>query len=235
MSPAEQQMMALQGVPQQQGVAVGACGPMAYNPAVAQQMAMYGEGGIPPNGMANGYGCGPIPVQSTVQDCAVWTECYTPMGVAFAVDVSGNIYPITAAGGAPGSAPSSDTFALFTRNGIMPIFGFKCFGGPNQVVFTSVSSADSDTNYLQSETDCATWNTTDCFCRVDWGCVSITNPIRIQARSIGDPSLIVAVRGTLWGTRASSLNSCGPVNVCGPGGYGGYPMGAPVPGVLPAG
>ena len=171
-------------------------------------------------------------IGNQVQDCAVFVECFTPLGVAFGCDQSGNIYPASAIGSPIGTGAVGNTFSLFTRIGNYWIWGCRSFSPPNNVFLTSVTSGDADTNFLLSDVDLATYNTTDCFCRCDWGCASITNPARFQARaSDAAGTLVVGVRFTLWGTRANAMNSCGPPNSCG---YNGAPMGG-MPMAIPGG
>jgi len=223
-----QHMMALaqsQTAQQQQPVDVGACGPMAYNPAGAPGMAGYGQGGFP----AGVAGCAPapaVPPQIATQRGDLYTNCFVPLGVEFGVDGNGNIYPASQIGqpvaGATGAAPG---FQVFVRNGVFWIFGFKSFCGPGVVELDSVITGDSDWNHLLGPTDCATWNTDQCFCPVNWGCVSITNPARITARSVSGSTVVEPFRGSLWGIRASSNYACGPLGGLVGTPYGGMPIG----------
>jgi len=204
---------------QQQPVDVGQAGPMAG----------YGQGGFP----AGVAGCAPapaVPPELAVQRGDVYQECFVPIGVAFGVDVDGNIYPADQIGNTTvdAAAFAAPGFQLFTRNGIFWAFGFRSFTDPGIVDFESVITGDSDWNHLLGPTDVANWNTDECFCPVNWGCFSITNPLRITARAkvTGEQEAFVqGFRGTVWGIRRSANYACGPL-----GGYIGMPLpGQPVP------
>ena len=223
-----QQMMAL--AQQQRGVAVGGCGPqMYYNPNGEGAAPGNGNGsvpGIPGNGFpGNGYppdmgpGCNPYPppVSNMVQPCAILQTCLTPLGINFGVDAAGNVYNAsligTAAAAALAAGLAQPFFQLFTRNSTYQPCGVSFFSAPDIVLLDSVQAGDTDTNYMLAPTDIASWNTTECFCPVSWGCISSIAPLRIAAHSIltGSGSTnIQAVRGTLIGTRRSSMYGCGP-------------------------
>jgi hypothetical protein len=221
-----QQMMALAaaGVAPQQGVAVGACGPMAYNPAAGGNgyagLAALGQGGL----AAGTQGCNPAPpVSNLVQDCATYQECFVPLGFAFGVDANGNVYPESQIGMSPSAlgVTPAPFFQLFPKFGWFFIFGVRFFNDPGQVEIDVVQSGDIEINHVLSSTDAATWNTDDCFCPCNWGCVSVTNSLKMQAHAVppNGVSTIQAVRGSCWGIRRSSLYACGPQYQCGPGGY----------------
>jgi len=212
-----QQMMALarqQQAVAQQGVDVGACGPMAVSAGIAG----LGQGGFP----AGVQGCAPapaVPAGMLQQNCSVYQECFVPLGIRFGVDTAGNIYPANQIGLAPDPTLAAPGFQLFPRNGNFWIFGVKFFCPPGEVVFDSVITGDSDWNHLLGPTDCATWNTIECFCPVNWGCISITNPLRMTARAVTGTT-VIGVSGSAWGIRRSSTGTCGPYNGCPlPGGY----------------
>jgi len=220
-----QQMMALarqQQAVAQQGVDVGACGPMA----VSAGMAGLGQGGFP----AGVQGCAPapaVPAGMLQQNCDIYQECFVALGIQFGVDQNGGIYPASAIGGIPVTTSNVFEFQLFPRNGNFWIFGLKIFTDPNVAEFNVVQTGDSDWNHMLGNVDVATWNTTECFCPVNWGCISITNPLRIQARALTGGGVVQGVRGACWGIRRSSNGSCGPFNGCAiPGAPG---MGAPAP------
>jgi hypothetical protein len=229
----EQQMLALAGAMPQQGVAVGACGPMAYNPAAGGNgypgLAALGQGGL----AAGTQGCNPAPpVSNLVQDCATYQECFVPLGLSFGVDLNGNVYPSSQIGAPVSSAVgAAPFFQLFPKFGWFFIFGVKFFNGPGEVQIDVVQSGDIEINHVLSSTDAATWNTTECFCPCNWGCVSVTNSLKIQAHAVNAAgTTVVGVRGACWGIRRSSLYACGPQYQCGPGGYGGNGSAMPVPG-----
>jgi hypothetical protein len=208
-----QQMMALAARgQQQQQVNVGACGPMAYNPTdPAGIAALTGYSG------GNVAGCQPAPAAANlVSPGEVYQECFVPLGVAFGVDEAGNIYPESQIGSslsAPGLTPAP-VFQAFPRNGLFYIFGFKTFSDPRVVQLDSSITGDSDYNHLLSSTDAATWNTDECFCPVNWGCISTSNSLKLQAHAVVNPQAVVLpFRASLWGIRRSSLLACSPFGV----------------------
>lgn len=213
-----QQMMALaraqQAPAQQQGVDVGACGPMALGGMAGLGQAAF-PGGV--------QGCGPapaVPAEMLQQAGSVYQECFVPLGIRFGVDSAGNIYPASLIGGAPDPGQAAPGFQLFPRNGNYWIFGVKFFIAAGNVEFDSVITGNSDWNHLLGPTDAATWNTIECFCPVNWGCISITNPLRMTARAINGATTVVGVNGSAWGIRRSSVGTCGPFNGMPlPGGY----------------
>ncbi|MCK5649752.1 MAG: hypothetical protein KAJ42_00175 [Gemmatimonadetes bacterium] len=201
------QQMIARARTEQMPVSVGANGPMAASAA----MAGLGQGGFP----AGVQGCAPapaVPPPLLQQDCSVYQECFVPLGIAFGVDQAGNIYSDTLIGQAPNPALGAPGYQLFPRNGNFWIFGVRFFTDVNFVVIESVITGDSDWNHLLGPVDPATWNVDECFCPVNWGCISITNPLRITARSIDTiATTILPVRGTAWGIRRASVGTCGPL------------------------
>jgi len=190
-----------------------------------------GHGGFP-GGVA---GCMPapgVPPELATQRGDLYQECFVPLGISFGVDTDGNIYPADQIGqlvaGATGASPG---FQLFPRNGIFWIFGIRWFNDAGVVALESVITGDSDWNHLLGPTDVFTWRTDQCFCPANWGCISITNPLRITARGLvpdippgEETEAVRGVRGTAWGIRRSSNYACGPL-----GGFVGMPLpGAPV-------
>ena len=195
-------------------------------PSVDRLTPFLGQGGFP----AGVQGCQPapaVPAGLLQQDCDVYQECFVALGLQFGVDSNGGIYPANQIGGIPATLSNVFEFQLFPRNGNFWIFGLKIFTDPNIAEFNVVQTGDSDWNHMLGNVDVATWNTTECFCPVNWGCISITNPLRIQARAVAGGDTVQGVRGACWGIRRSSVGTCGPFNGCAiPG------VGAPaVPGV----
>jgi len=211
---AEQTLMALYGGQNQNGVAVGGCG-----------SNFAGNGNGFPGGMAGqGPGCDlyPPPVANMVQPCAVERTCFTPVGFGFGCDRDGGIYPRSSIGlpvSAPGAIPT-DFFQLFLRNSFLWIGGWKLFNDPGEVMIEALFSGDSDTNQIMGEFDAATYNTDNCWCPVNFGCISSIASLRIGARALTDGAVpgtpaVIGVTGTIWGVRTSSMFSCGPQFSCG--------------------
>lgn len=214
-----QQMMALarsqQAPNRNQGVDVGACGPNMM-------------GAYPYNQFSQGCSVGPtVPQEALVRDGAIYQQCFVPLGIRFGVDNAGNIYDASQIGaevGASGVNPIGNVYQLFPRVGTFTIFGVKFFNDPGVAEITAIQASDNDTNQILSPTDTAAWNTDDCFCPVNWGCVSTTSPLRIAARAVTQEQTptVQAVNGAAWGIRTQSFGTCGPY---------GPAYGMPVPGM----
>jgi len=187
--------------------------PPGVTPPGALLPPLLGQGGFP----AGVQGCAPapaVPAGLLQQNCDIYQECFVALGLQFGVDQAGGIYPASAIGGIPLTTSNVFEFQLFPRNGNFWIFGLKIFTEPNVAEFNVVQTGDSDWNHMLGNVDVATWNTTECFCPVNWGCISITNPLRIQARALTGGGVVQGVRGACWGIRRSSNGSCGPFNGC---------------------
>ena len=99
---------------------------------------------------------------------------------------------------------------------------------PGFVFLTSLQAGDSDIEHLLGNVDQAFYNTASCFCPLPADlCFSVTNPLRIRARSAGVPGAngtgtyndglgneaderVAPLNITLWSTKLQSLNACGP-------------------------
>jgi hypothetical protein len=205
------QMQALAARGGQPGVNVGACGPMAYNPIDQAAYTAMGPGGLLGAGALAG--CQPAPIAANlVSPGEVYQECFVPLGIDFGVDQAGNIYPASQIGLAPNLAFAAQQVSIFPRNGLFYIFGVKFFSGPGLVELDSSVTGDSDYNHRLGSTDIASWNTVECFCPVNWGCISVSNPLRLQAHALTG-TLVQPVTGTAWGIRRSALNACSPFGV----------------------
>jgi len=205
----------------QRGVDVGACGP-SYNPGHSMNPngAELGLSGIPND--PDNYACRTpprLPPRFFVQDGAVYSDCFVPFGFRFGVDADGFFYPEDQIG-LPANRNNSfgtTTLVINPPNGTYNIGGFKTFTAPDTVLLESVQTGDSDMNQLVGNVDAGAWNTDECFCIARWGCISVTNGARIQARSIatnandGLPNPNVQeISGGFYGLRRQSLYACGP-------------------------
>lgn len=100
----------------------------------------------------------------------------------------------------------------------------------NEIDIQTITTGGSSINRLAGPTDAVAWNTIECQCPVDWGCISSQNPIRISFSAVGTPSVAPFLTLILFGTRDESFNSCYPglpaaVGLL-PGAYG-WPSNAP--------
>ena len=209
---AEQTLLALYGGGNQNGIAVGGCG------------NNFAGNGFPGGMAGQGPGCDPYPppIGNMVQPCAIDRTCFTPVGFACGVDEAGRVYSRTAVGLPSNTSGlvSAPSFRLLIRNSTLWAGGIRIFNSPGQVMITGLFSGDSDTNQFMGEADAATYNTDNCWCPVNFGCISSVAALTIGIRAIPPvpvvvPDIIRLFSGTLFGVRTSTMFSCGPQFSCG--------------------
>lgn len=213
MALANMQRQAQPGQHQQNEVDVGACGGAWGGPMQMQQMQQNPASFI--NNAALGSCNQPRLSDQVAAACQVYRQCVFPVGVYFAVDREGLIYPFGTQNA--DDAVGQTSLRIFPGRGKLNIFGFKSQIGCGRVAITSVITGDAEFEHVFNEVDACAWNTDNCYCYANWGCFSTSNSFQLQARSINyaNPTGLEQFVGTLWCIKEQALNSCGPIPTCG--------------------
>lgn len=155
-----------------------------------------------------------VPGNMLVNPCQVIQQNYTPLG--FRIQAN--------------SPAGTSTTIIISPNsgGMFYVAGIRIFNQPDEIEILRISSGGADIARNAASFDAAAYNTLECFCPVDWGCISNQSPMTLTFASIGNPSTAPFINGVLFGTFQQSWNSCYPglataLGACGPyGGLGGY-------------
>ena len=153
---------------------------------------------MPPNLMATQDTRGPVIVQQAV----------APMGIIPEKLVSAEGITIEV------SCPSS---GLFYAGGISSCN--DCF----EIIMDSFSVGGAQINLLCGSVDVGVWNTVDCYCPMDIGCISNISPATITVHAFGTPSVLPQLNMALWGYMERGAFDCGYGYSPYPPGYGGGP------------
>jgi hypothetical protein len=94
--------------------------------------------------------------------------------------------------------------------GIYQIYGVASCNSCEEIQVNSVQTAGSTIAFNAGPFDSAAYNTVDCWCSVNWGCVSPQNPGTINFQSIGSPSTAPFLLWTLFGLFTQGWQTCYP-------------------------
>lgn len=177
---------------------VGACQASPWPPSGGYGTGQYGSQYGPNNDLNPGLPQNApwVPPQAMVNPYQVIQQNYTPLG--FRVQAN------TPAG-------SATTIIIAPNNGgLFYISGIRSFNQPDEIEILRISSGGADIARNAASFDFAAYNTIECFCPVDWGCISNQSPMTLTFASIGNPSIAPFINGVLFGTFQQSWNSCYP-------------------------
>lgn len=108
------------------------------------------------------------------------------------------------AGGAATIATVTPTAGLFY------VYGVASCNSCEEIQVNTVQTAGSTIAMNAGPFDSAAYNTVDCWCAVNWGCISPQNPGTINFQSIGSPSTPPYLLWTLFGRFIQGWNTCYP-------------------------
>jgi len=184
------------------------CGPVA--PSMIPPGSPLGVLNVP----GGGAGLPPIPYPGP----AIFQQGCVPCSVIMQADL----------GGATEVQVSPRNGAFFNIGGISSCN--NCF----EILINSILTGSAEVNLLPcGQVDVGIWNTDDCFCCFDGGCISTLGPATINFEPFGTPSVAPFLNIALWGVSTRVAFDCGwPYGVGGPyvpflNGYavGGVPTG----------
>jgi hypothetical protein len=130
----------------------------------------------------------PLPMQANqllTRDCA-------PLGIRVQASTAGALTTATI-------APSAGAYY---------IFGVRSFNGEDEITIQTIRTAGSTVAMNAGPFDAAAYNTIDCWCGVDWGCITTTTPLTIQFNSVGSPSTPPFLNWVLFGRFVQGWNTC---------------------------
>lgn len=109
---------------------------------------------------------------------------------------------------APAGTPT--TVLISPATGLYYINCVRTFNQPGEITINRVTSAGLDVPRNSGSFDAAAYNTLECCCPVDWGCISSQAPMTLTFASQGSPSTAPFLNMVLFGTWQQSFNSCYP-------------------------
>lgn len=84
----------------------------------------------------------------------------------------------------------------------------ECF----QIKITAIEIGGCDYNIICGDgVDAGLWNTDDCYCPLDLGCISNFQPAVISFEAFNSPSVFPFLNGALWGVRICSWQQCSTI------------------------
>lgn len=182
----------------QHDVAVGACAPQTspYPPSAGYGTGQYGfqygpNRDIMPGLPQNAPWVNPAGLVNPYQ---VIQQNYSPLGIRMPLP----------GGGAPA------TLSAFPNHGLFYIAGVRVCNECDEVDIIRITTGGADLARNAAPFDAAAYNTIECFCPVDWGCISKEQPLNITAAAVGTPSVGPTLNAILFGTQQQSWNSCYP-------------------------
>ena len=144
------------------------------------------------------WNCGPgmpaIPPGMMVQPNQLLARDCAPLGLRVQASTGGALTTATI-------APSA---------GLYYIFGVRSFNSEDEVQIQSIRTSGSTIAMNAGPFDAAAYNTIDCWCGVNWGCISTTNPLTVQFNSVGSPSTPPFLNWVLFGRFIQGWNTCYP-------------------------
>ncbi len=113
----------------------------------------------------------------------------------------------------------STTVQITPRNGaFFNIGGLSSCNNCFEVLVSAISTGSAEVNLLPcGQIDIGIYNTDDCFCCFDGGCISTLGPATIEFEPFGTPSVAPFLNMTFWGVSTRGAFDCG------------WPYGVPVP------
>lgn len=176
---------------------VGACQASPWPPSAGYGTGQYGSQYSPNNDLNPGLPQNApwVPPQALVNPYQVLQQNYTPLG--FRVQANS-------------PAGTSTTIVIAPNQGLFYIAGIRAFNQPDEIEILRVSTGGADIARNAASFDFAAYNTIECFCPVEWGCISNQSPMTLTFASIGTPSTAPFINGVLFGTYQQSFNSCYP-------------------------
>jgi hypothetical protein len=107
--------------------------------------------------------------------------------------------------------------------------GFRSLNDPFQVMIESITSGSLNYDLICGDAiDAAYWNTDDCWCAMEFGCITCISPVTICFSAFGTPSVLPYINVVIVGCRDSGWMDCGYRPDFYPPGYG-WPGAVPVP------
>jgi len=175
----------------------GGCAASPWQPTGGYGTGQYGSQWGPNNPLDPGMpqNAPNVPASQLVGPNQVLSQNGTPLGV--------NVQAL-----APAGTPT--TVIVQPATGLFYVNCVRSFNQPGEVTITRISSAGLDTSRNAAAFDAAAYNTLECCCPVDWGCISNQAPMTITFASQGAPSTAPFLNLVLFGTWQQSFNSCYP-------------------------
>lgn len=181
----------------QNNASVGACAPQTspYPPSAGYGTGQYGFQygpnrdifpGLPQNAPW-------VHPAGLVNPYQVIQQNYSPLGIRMPLMTTG---------------PS--TVSIFPNHGLFYIAGVRVCNECDEVDIIRITTGGADLARNAAPFDAAAYNTIECFCPVDWGCISKEQPLNITAEPVGTPSVAPTLNAILFGTQQQSWNSCYP-------------------------
>jgi len=102
------------------------------------------------------------------------------------------------------------TATIAPAAGAFYVFGVRSFNSEDEITIQSIRTSGSTVAYNAGPFDAASYNTIDCWCGVNWDCITTTTPLQIQFNSIGSPSTPPFLNLTLFGRFVQGFNVCYP-------------------------
>lgn len=88
--------------------------------------------------------------------------------------------------------------------------GIKTMNEAFQVIINSLETGSLEYDLIPCDgVDAAYWNTDECYCPMDIGCVTNVSPLTIEFSAFGTPSVLPFLNFVMVGTRDSGFQNCG--------------------------
>lgn len=99
----------------------------------------------------------------------------------------------------------------FPDHGRLYVNGVRSGNGFFEILLTRLTAGGTDMNRLGTALiDAGIYNTDNCNCPIDLGCVQRDQPISVCFRAFGTPTELPFLNLTFFGTRDQAFNSCEP-------------------------
>lgn len=99
----------------------------------------------------------------------------------------------------------------FPDHGRLYVNGARACNGCFEILLTRLTAGGTDMNRLgNTMIDAGIYNTDNCNCPIDLGCVQRDQPISMCFRAFGTPTELPYLNFAFFGTRDQAFNSCDP-------------------------
>ncbi len=170
-------------ITEEEALALGACG----NPWLPMR-----PGAAPSNPSLPNF-APHVPPDKIVRSDQILAEAYAPLGIRQT---------------AAAVAGTGTTLLIAPIAGLFSINGVKSSNDADEIDITLIHTSNSSVQRNAGTFDWAAFNTVECFCPVDWGCVSQQAPLRLTFTAVSVGTTPPVMSGTLWGVKYESFNSC---------------------------
>lgn len=108
------------------------------------------------------------------------------------------------------AAAAEQTVQASPRAGIAQICGVRSCNDAMEVTINGIRTAGVALDQLAGPTDASAWNTVECFCPVNWGCVSPQQQLEVDFVQFGSPSPSPFLCLIVFTTWVQAVDSCYP-------------------------